>query len=225
MKLSLIIPIYNEAKTIEACQENLRNLDGELEIIFADGGSTDGTRDMIAPDFIFLDAPKGRANQMNDAASKATGNVLWFAHADTILPSDGPTQIRSAVSEGAQFGCFHIAFDAPGLLMKINAVMSDFRASFWQIAFGDQAIFLTRDLFERIGGWPDLPIMEDYELSRKIKRDGVSLHLLPGTVRTSARRYAKRPSLLVMFKMFHLRHLYRKGHDIKDIARRYRDIR
>ena len=100
----------------------------------------------------------------------ATGDILWFSHADTILPPDAPRQIMDAVRDGVRFGCFHIAFDAPGFLMKCNAVMSDFRASFWKIAFGDQAMFFTRELYELVGGWPKLPLMEDYEMSRKIKQ-------------------------------------------------------
>ena len=222
MKISLILPVYNEIAAIDACLANLEALEGEAEILFADGGSTDGTVERLVGRRV-LHCPKGRARQMNLAARQARGDVLWFSHCDSLLPRDALAQIAEAVERGAQFGCFHIGFDRPGLLMGCNAALSNLRSRLWRIAFGDQGIFMTREIFRQMGGFPDLPIMEDYELSRRMRRAGVPLRMLPGRIVTSGRRY-RRP-LLTMWQMFYLRCLYRAGADIEEIARRYRDVR
>lgn len=222
MKISLILPVYNEIAAIDACLANLEALEGEAEILFADGGSTDGTVERLAGRRV-LRCPKGRARQMNLAARQARGDVLWFSHCDSLLPRDALAQIAEAVERGARFGCFHIGFDRPGLLMGCNAALSNLRSRLWRIAFGDQGIFMTREIFRQMGGFPDLPIMEDYELSRRMRRAGVPLRMLPGRIVTSGRRY-RRP-LLTMWQMFYLRCLYRAGADIEEIARLYRDVR
>ncbi len=225
MKISLIIPTYNEIGVIDQCLSNVAALKGEVEVLFADGGSTDGTPEKIAGRYPVLSCPKGRACQMNEGARQAAGSVLWFSHCDSILPCDGLEQIRQAVSNGAQFGCFHIGFDYKGPFMGCNAFQSNLRAKLWQIAFGDQGIFVDRDLFFQAGGFPGLPIMEDYEFSRRMKRAGVRLCVLPGRIVTSGRRYQTGHPLWTMWQMFYLRCLYRTGVNIDEIARRYQDIR
>lgn len=225
MKLTLIIPIYNEEAVIARCLQNLAQLPADVEILFADGGSTDDTVALIGSRYPVIPCPKGRARQMNEAAKFAAGDVLWFSHCDSLLPSDGPAQIKNAVAAGAQFGCFHIAFDYDGPFMRCNALNSNLRVRLWHIAFGDQGIFVTRELFQRQGGFPELPIMEDYEFSRRMKKAHIPLRFLPGRIITSGRRYQGQFPLITMAQMIHLRHLYRTGTDIHEIARRYRDIR
>lgn len=225
MRISLIIPVYNESALIERCLANLAELSGEVEILFADGGSTDGTLETIAGHYPVIRCPKGRARQMNAAAEQSSGDVLWFSHCDSVLPSDALEQIRAAVSGGARFGCFHIGFDYQGPLMWCNTFNSNLRAKLWHIAFGDQGMFMTRELFVHAGGFPDLPIMEDYEFSRRMRREGVRLQVLPGRILTSGRRYRTDHPLRTMWKMFYLRCLYRAGVDIDKIARQYRDVR
>ncbi len=225
MKLTLIIPIYNESAVIGRCMDNLRALQGEVEILFADGGCTDDTLAQIGDAFRVIPCPRGRARQMNAAAEAAGGDILWFSHCDSLLPSDGPAQILSAVEKGARFGCFHIGFDYDGPFMKCNTFNSNLRATFWHIAFGDQGIFMTKELFRAQGGFPDLPIMEDFELSRRMKKQKIPLTVLPGRIITSGRRYQTNHPLLTMWQMFFLRCCYRAGMDIDEIARRYRDIR
>ena len=119
MKISLIVPIYNEEKKIDTLLAQLRALPGSWEIILADGGSTDDTLQKAGLDFTLLSCPKGRANQMNFAASRAAGDVLWFVHCDSILPKNAYDQIRSAVENGAQWGCFHIGFDYHGPFKRV----------------------------------------------------------------------------------------------------------
>ena len=224
MKISLIVPVYNEGKSIQAFLEQLSSLEGNWEIILADGGSTDDTLQKTGDAFALLSCPKGRANQMNFAAQHSSGEVLWFVHCDSILSKDAYEQIRSAVEDGAKWGCFHIGFDYDGPFMGCNTYLSNRRAR-KGIAFGDQGIFVRRDLFFENGGFPDLPIMEDYEFSRRMKEKNIPITQLQGTIITSGRRYRGKLPLITMWQMFYLRCLYRRGVDIQEIARRYRDIR
>ena len=224
MKISLIVPIYNESKTISTMLDQLEDLPGDWEILFADGGSCDDTLAQIDDRFRVLKAPKGRANQMNYAAGQAASDVVWFVHCDSRLPRDAHAQITEAVEKGAQWGCFHIGFDYDGPFMGCNTYLSNRRAR-RGIAFGDQGIWARREVFESLGGFPDLPIMEDYEFSRQLKAAGIPICQLPGRIITSGRRYEKRFPLLTMWQMFYLRCLYRSGVDIQEIARRYKDIR
>lgn len=225
MKISLIVPVYNESTAIDPFLGGLAELPGDWEILFADGGSTDGTAEKIQARYTLLLCPKGRARQMNAAAEQASGEVLWFVHCDSVLPGDAYGQIAGAVRAGAVFGCFHIGFDYDGPFMRCNTYFSNRRARVGKIAFGDQGIFMTRELFFQQGGFPDLPIMEDYAFSRAMKRRHIPLTVLPGQIVTSGRRYRGEFPLVTMWRMFYLRCLYRAGVDIHEIARRYRDIR
>ena len=222
MKITLIVPIYNESSTIEAMLSQLDALPGDWEVLFADGGSTDDTLARIGSRYPVLKCPKGRANQMNFAAKQASADVMWFVHCDSRIPMDAHSQISTAIEKGARWGCFHIGFDYNGPFMGCNTYLSNRRAR-KGIAFGDQGIWVRKSLFEEKGGFPDLPIMEDYEFSRRMK--GIPICQLPGTIITSGRRYEKRCPLITMWQMFYLRCLYRSGVDIQEIARRYRDIR
>lgn len=224
MRISMIVPLYNESKALPPFLDALDRLPGDWEVLFADGGSTDGSPQKIPARYPVLRCPKGRARQMNAAARQATGELLWFVHCDSLLPRDAHTQLERAAGEGARFGCFHIAFDYHGPFMGCNTLLSNRRAR-RGIAFGDQGIFVRRELFLAQGGFPDLPIMEDYEFSRRMRQAGVALTLLPGRIVTSGRRYRSTFPPLTMWRMFHLRCLYRAGVDIQEIARRYRDIR
>lgn len=226
MKISLIIPVYNESGTISACLDNLKCLRGEAEILFADGGSTDDTVAQIGGRYPVVPCSKGRARQMNAAAAAAAGDVLLFSHCDSVLPADTFEEIAEAVGKGTAFGCFHVGFDYDGPLMRCNAwISNELRARRSHIAFGDQGMFFRRKLFSRVGGFPDLPIMEDYALSRRLKRERVPLSVLPGRIITSGRRYRAGHPLMTMWRMFVLRCDYRLGEDPQKIARRYRDIR
>ena len=229
--ISLIIPIYNESKSIEVCMDNLASLAPLDEIIFADGGSKDDTLNKIkerienqGASYRVISCPKGRAQQMNYAAERAEGDILWFSHADSLLPSEAPQLIQKAVEEGSRFGCFQIDFDLKCPLMSCNRYMSNRRAKKSRIAFGDQGIFIHKELFNRIGGFSNLPIMEDYELSRRLKKEDIPLTVLPATIVTSGRRYENHP-LRTMLQMIWLRHLYRKGVDINKISEIYKDVR
>ena len=223
MKITMVIPIYNESRTIGKMLSQLDGLPGDWDIRFADGGSTDDTLAQIGQRYPVIPCPKGRANQMNCAAKDAS-EVIWFVHCDSILPRDAHAQISRAAERGAQWGCFHIGFDYDGPFMGCNTYLSNRRAR-KGIAFGDQGIWVRREVFEKMGGFTALPIMEDYEFSLQMGRAGIPITQLPGRIITSGRRYRGRFPLITMWQMFHLRCLYRRGTDIHEIARRYRDIR
>lgn len=224
MKITMILPVYNEGKTIDNILSQLEALPGDWEILFADGGSRDDTLEKIGARYRVLKSPKGRANQMNHGAANASSEVLWFVHCDSVLPLDAHAQISSAIDNGAQWGCFHIGFDYDGPFMGCNTYFSNRRAK-KGIAFGDQGIWVKKKLFDTLGGFPDLPIMEDYEFSLQMQRKNIPICQLPGRIITSGRRYENRFPPATMWQMFHLRCLYRKGVDIHEIARRYKDIR
>ena len=223
MKITMVIPIYNESRTVASMLRQLDALPGQWDIRFADGGSTDDTLSQIGTRYPVLPCPRGRANQMNHAARDAA-EVLWFVHCDSQLPTDAHAQISRAIENGAQWGCFHIGFDYDGPFMGCNTFFSNRRAR-RGIAFGDQGIWIRRELFEKMGGFPSLPIMEDYEFSLRMGRAGLPITQLPGRIITSGRRYRTGHPLKTMWQMFYLRCLYRRGVDIQEIARRYRDIR
>lgn len=127
MKISMILPIYNESSTIDGMMDQLRALPGDWEILFADGGSRDGTVQRIGTEFPVLKSPKGRAAQMNDGAARASGEILWFVHCDSRLPEDAHSQIQAAAEAGAAWGCFHIGFDYNGPFMGCNTFFSNRR--------------------------------------------------------------------------------------------------
>lgn len=225
MKISIIIPTYNEEKTIPALLRTLEPLKKKTtEILFVDGGSSDGTLEMIPTDHRLIRGAKGRAKQMNLGAEMSTGDVLFFLHCDSELPPDALEQIE-AVMKDCRAGCFGIAFHSWNIWLKCCQFLSNRRVKDRKIMFGDQGIFIRRDLFFEIGGFPPLPIMEDYQLSLTLKERGEKISLAEKRIYTSDRRFVQGGPLRVMWKMNRLRALYRKGTDIETIAGFYRDIR
>lgn len=136
MKVSLIVPVLNEIKKVDSFLVMLQKMPGDWEILFADGGSTDGTLEHLKGKARVISCPKGRARQMNAAAREATGQVLWFVHCDSLLPQDAYRKIAAAVEGGVQFGCFTIGFDYDGPFMGCNTYFSNRRAKKGRIAFG-----------------------------------------------------------------------------------------
>lgn len=224
MMVSVIIPIYNEEKTIGTFLKTLEPVKGKAEIIFVDGGSTDATLSLIPEDYRVLKSPKGRARQMNLGADKSRGDVLSFLHCDSEIPQDAVEQIEHVMGK-YQAGCFGIAFHSKNIWMKCCQIISNHRIKDRKVMFGDQGIFIRRRLFFQIGGFPELPIMEDYQFSLTLKEMGVKLGIAKKRIYTSDRRFVKGRRLQVMWKMNRLRAMYRKGVDIEEISRLYRDVR
>ncbi len=222
-KISIIVPVYNEALTINKLIDNLKQFKDHCEIIFVDGGSNDGTNRIIEEKHRLVYSPqKGRSHQMNYGASLAKGDILLFLHADSFLPSDALNQIQRIIYKGHKVGCFKIRFNSRSILMKICGFMSNLRVRLRNIAFGDQGIFIDRSYFYELGGFPEIPLMEDYQLSMDIKANGERITLAKTTIETSERRFVKKGRLRTMIRMQRLQYMYRKGEDIEVIANLYK---
>lgn len=223
MKISIIIPIYNEASTIKSLMNNLEQFKDQCEIIFVDGGSGDGSDKIIQERYrLVLSPKKGRANQMNYGASLSKGDILFFLHSDSLLPKNALKNIINTISKGSKVGCFRIKFQSKSILMRICGFMSDLRVVLRNIVFGDQGIFIAKEYFNKLGGFKELPLMEDYQLSMDIKADGEKIALIKSKIETSERRFVENGRLNTMAKMQRLQHMYRKGVDIEIIANLYK---
>ena len=226
LKISIIIPVYNEEKTIVNLQRQLESLYGKCEIIFVDGDSMDATISLIDKKYKLFKSEKGRAAQMNKGALESRGDVLLFLHSDSILPKKALSQIKKVMKD-YEAGCFGINFNTRSILMKICALMSNYRAAIGHIMFGDQGIFIDRATFFKLGMFPKLPIMEDYQLSLSIKSKKIKTAMTKSHITTSDRRFTGNSidKLKLMLKMHRLRSMYRKGVDIEKIASLYKDKR
>lgn len=190
MRLSVIIPTFNEARTISKCLHSISQQEYPCQVIVADGGSSDGTLDLVPPPAEVVTAAKGRANQMNAGARSATGEVLLFLHADTILPPGAFACLAKAMaSNGAPGGAFRLAFAPSSPLLRFIGWCTTFPVKLFH--YGDAGIFVRREVFERLGGYADLALMEDLDLWLKLHRCGRPF-VLPAAVTTSSRRFMQR---------------------------------
>ncbi len=227
--VSVIIPALNEAGCIGAAIRSARD-GGADEVVVADGGSGDGTADAARTlaDVVIV-SPRGRAAQMNAGARVSSGEVLLFLHADTVLPPGAIGAVRRAVAEdGVVGGAFAVrlgvsadASSARRALLRLTARMINTRARCFRAYTGDQGIFVARDAFETMGGYPEIPLMEDVELSRLLARRGPTA-LLPERVVTSARRWESRGPVRTILLMWGLRLAHRLGMPAALCARIYR---
>lgn len=223
ISISIIVPVYNEAEDIKKLMDNLNQFKDECEIIFVDAGSKDKTDKIIKNKYRLVYSPKkGRSYQMNYGASLAKGDILLFLHADSLLPKDAINQIKKANSQNYKVGCFKLKFNTRHILMKICGFMSNLRVKFRNIAFGDQGIFIRREYFYKLGSFREIPLMEDYQLSIDINKDGERIILLNTKISTSDRRFVENGRLRTMARMQKLQYMYREGKDIELIANLYK---
>lgn len=221
--VSIIIPALNEAATIVATLTSLQRWRGRAaEIIVVDGGSTDDTAALAKPlaDHV-VTARRGRASQMNAGAAIAQGDVLLFLHADTQLPADGVERARAALARGDRvWGRFDVRISSrrPGLWLVARTM--NLRSRLSGIATGDQAMFVRRREFDMVGGFPDIPLMEDIALSQALRRLSWPACLAAPAV-TSGRRWERRGLLRTIWLMWRLRLAYYLGADPSDLAVRY----
>ncbi|MEH1976754.1 MAG: TIGR04283 family arsenosugar biosynthesis glycosyltransferase [Nostoc sp.] len=191
-KISIIIPAINEAGNIKKAIATTRaNLN--IEVIVVDGGSSDDTVAIAQSlNVKVISSSPGRAVQMNAGAVAASGEILLFLHADTRLPTGFDEMIRTALQQpGTVAGAFKLRIDASRLSLRWVEWGVNVRSHFYQMPYGDQAIFLTKEIFQQIGGFSELPIMEDFELMRRLKRIG-RVVIIPTPVVTSARRWLQK---------------------------------
>jgi len=221
-RLTVVVPTLNESQGIVACLDALAPLRSRgHEVIVVDGGSEDGTA-QLAQDRAdrVLAAPRGRAGQMNAGARIAQGDALLFLHADTRLPRDADRLLLEALAERG-WGRFDVKIDGRGTLLALVAAMMNLRSRITHIATGDQALFVRRSLFESLGGYAPIPLMEDVELSRRLRRSGPPACLRARAL-TSARRWQARGVLRTVVLMWRLRFAYALGADPARLAERYR---
>jgi len=226
MKLfSLIIPTYNEAQGIYQFLQALQVLRYQCELIVADGGSNDKTCEfaLSLADKV-IHAPKGRAIQMNAGASVSKGEILIFLHADTFLPDNALHCIQKGIDCGAQWGRFDIQLVGQSAMLKVVSKMMNWRSRLTGIATGDQVIFVTRQLFEQLGGYPTIALMEDIALSRQLKAIASPL-CLTEKVQSSGRRWDSFGVWRTIFLMWMIRLRYFMGEQPEVLARLYRQGR
>jgi rSAM/selenodomain-associated transferase 2 len=221
--VSVVVPVLDEAEGIGRTLAGLQALrDAGGEVIVVDGGSRDATRAIALPlaDRV-IDAPRGRALQMNAGARVARGALLVFLHADTVLPAGALEGLGARLeASGRSWGRFDVSIDAADPLLALVALLMNARSRWTGVATGDQAIFARRDAFERAGGFPEIPVMEDVALSKILKRASPPLCLRDRVV-TSARRWQRRGTLRTILLMWRLRLAYALGADPRRLARRY----
>lgn len=220
MQLSVVLPVLNEAQTITATLARLRR--PGVEIIVADGGSHDDTVVLAQAlgDFVIA-APRGRALQMNAGAAAAHGDVLLFLHADTRLPDDALTAIAFAIEAGAAWGRFDVHIKGQHPLLGLIARMMNLRSRLTGIVTGDQAIFCSRALFDSLGGYAPIALMEDIDFSRRARALSAPA-CLRARVTTSGRRWEKHGVLRTVLLMWRLRLRYFFGADPRELALAYR---
>lgn len=219
--ISIVIPVINEAAQLAEKLQPLQALRDHCQLIVADGGSDDGSPEIAAAwvDKV-LNSPRGRGRQMNVGAFEADADILLFLHADTRLPPDAVNLIVDAVLQGYQWGRFDVEFNCARPVFKLIALMMNWRSRLTGIATGDQAIFVNRRAFAAVGGFPEIALMEDIDLSRRLKNLGWPCRLRAKVV-TSARRWQQYGVVKTILLMWRLRLAYFFGADPDRLAARY----
>lgn len=225
MNISVIVPVLNEEKTIAATLTALGALQ-PYETIVVDGGSHDRTRGIAAEFGVkIIDAPRGRARQMNRGAAEANGAVYLFLHADTRLPATAFADIASALGDPRYLGGrFDVALNGRHWMLPLVARLISYRSRVSKVGTGDQALFVRREVFQRMGGFPDIPLMEDIAFCRALKRLG-EVACLRSRVVTSARRWEADGVWRTIFRMWTLKLLYLSGVSPMRLKQFYADTR
>lgn len=221
MRISVVIPTLDEAGTVVTAIESARETLGDCEVLVVDAESTDATVERArGAGATVLSRPGGRAEAMNAGAAVATGQVLLFLHADTSLPDGAGAAVRAALAT-ADGGAFRLAFDRrPPPWSALSGAYSRMHRG----AYGDQAIFVSREAFDRLGGYRSLPIMEDYDLVSRLRARG-RFTIVPLGVRVSARRHRRHGELRTFLRIASIKALYRLGVSPDRLARAYRPAR
>lgn len=226
MAISIIIPTLNEEENIRKLLDNLKNLKGDFEVIFSDGGSLDKTLDIIKDfgNYKIIKSDRGRAKQLNNGAKESNNDILFFLHADSVIEENALIKIEDFIKNGNKVGCLKIKFDSKKILMNIFAVLSNLRVKYRNIAFGDQGIFIEKKFFEDIGMFEDIPLMEDYKLSIKLKSI-CRIKYIDSYIISSSRRFEKNGIIKTALLMQKLQYMFRKGISIDKIANIYNSMK
>jgi len=221
--VSIIVPVLNEADLIEPFLRKLRNLDANLEIIVVDGGSSDGTWSLAEPlaDRV-ISARRGRASQMNAGAEIARGQTLWFMHADLNAPVHSIALIQKALSDPRVVGgCFRLRFPRPEWIYRVSDSLGNLAVNLFGFALGDHGIFCRREAFRKVGGYPDVPILEDAEIYLRLRGEGRMVQLCDKVV-TDPRTFEVYGRYRTTAVYFAILALYVLGVPIRVLNRMYR---
>lgn len=228
MRLSIIIPVLNEAAVLPGLLDHLALLRAcGAEVIVVDGGSEDGSQQIASrAGALLVHGERGRARQMNAGASVAHGDALLFLHADTRLPLCAGCAIEAAIKLGGRadeyaWGHFDVRIDGCSFMLRVVASLMNWRSRLTGIATGDQAMFVTRRAFEAVGGFPDQPLMEDIEMSKRLLTLSRPICLIERVV-TSGRRWETYGVWRTIWLMWRLRWSYWRGVPASELARSYR---
>jgi rSAM/selenodomain-associated transferase 2 len=225
VRVSVIIPVLNESEQIADVIARTRKI-GDSEIVVVDGGSTDGTIGAASAAEQVLSAPRGRALQQNaGAAAAATADVLLFLHADCRLPDGAFDAIATALQDPRCVGgCFRQRIDSAGAGYRLLEFGNAWRVKLLGWAYGDQGIFVRRETFESLGGFPELPLLEDLFFVKQLKRRG-RLSLLPVRLEVSARRWRKHGVIRQTLRNWRLILRAHCGVPLQQLAAKYKDVR
>lgn len=219
------MPVFNEAAIIEESLDRVLRLTGDFEVVVVDGGSSDRTVELAAGRARVIQCAKGRGTQMNAGAEATRGDVLLFLHADTILPDTAVRDIELAMNDqNVVGGAFSKRYDSDHFLLRPARYYTWTNFHIFGLISGDQGIFVRRDAFLRVGGFPDTPLMEEFELTRKLRRLG-RLNFIASEAIVSSRRFIKNGVARTYLRMLRCIVLYRLGTPPEKIAGIYKDIR
>ncbi|MBF0202547.1 MAG: TIGR04283 family arsenosugar biosynthesis glycosyltransferase [Desulfamplus sp.] len=214
--ISVIVPVLNEEEGINEFLHHIKNNIGneQIEIILVDGDVHGGTIRKISHDeeIITLVSPPGRARQMNTGAAAAHGDILLFLHADTLLPRDAFKLVGKALEDKNYCGgAFDMGIDSSHLLLRAASLSASLKHRITRVPYGDQGIFIRSDFFWKIGGYSEIPLFEDVELMKRIKKMGQKIVILGSCVKTSPRKWKKEGMLYTIVRNWILQILYLAG--------------
>ncbi len=225
MRISIIIPVLDEATQIGETLGRLAALAPGAERIVVDGGSTDGTPALASALARVIEAPRGRASQLNAGAAAARGDWLLFLHADTLLPPGFADAVAHAAAHGYRVGACRLRIPVRHPLLPVLAWGATWRTRCTGIALGDQAPFMARAFFQLRGGFPALPLMEDYAFFKALRRDHVPVFLAGSAVETAGRRWDRDGFWRTWLMMRRFYRAFDRGRDPRTLAAKYKDIR
>ncbi len=226
IKFSIIVPVFHEGETINGLIECVNRLDsdGNAEIIIVDGAQEKDTLTAIRSDRVIkMSSEQGRAKQMNTGASVARGEILIFLHADTELPIHALRRIGSFIEQTEYVGgAFDLGIKSDKLILKVIGTLSSLRSRLNRVPFGDQAIFIRREYFNEMGGYKEIPLMEDVELLRRIRKSGDRIRIFYDRVMTSPRRWEKEGVIYCTLRDWTLQAFYLLGVSPEKLINFYR---